>query len=482
MVSRRKRSNSSVGNKLNTLTDKVTGQEKLQQVVGTQTNAVTNDSIALGAVNTESVADRSITSSKIGRGEVTSENLGVINEIIASGGLDIETGVDGHLSLSGGKYEEPYDGIEDADGYKILAFDPTNNTVKVIDNTPVITLDDIDDATITSPSVGQGLVYNSSGVWVNSAPPSYNYIINGAFDIWQRGPGAFSTASSSYTADRWTYSVNVSSATMARDLDVPNRQFQYSIKFVPNSNVTSSEYVLRQVLERQHIQNLVGKTVTVSCWVKSSKTSVKIRMIAAGTGGTTDTETLVTVAANTWTRISASFTSFSGITAWTNAGEGIGGYLDIGYQNGVAVTTSDTLFVTGVQLEEGSVATPFHRNAPSIQAELAACQRYYWTVANGNSALICNVMIYNTTALYGVVQFPVTMRAAPTMEVTTGTNYYQVERNNGSVLATAINAQLFTTTNSVGVGITGLTGQTAGQAGWLKTNNASAYLAFRAEL
>jgi hypothetical protein len=134
VVSRRKRSNSSVGNKLNTLTDKVTGQEKLQQVVGTQTNAVTNDSIALGAVNTESVADRSITSSKIGRGEVTSENLGVINEIIASGGLDIETGVDGHLSLSGGKYEEPYDGIEDSGGYMTVAFDPTDNAIKIIDN------------------------------------------------------------------------------------------------------------------------------------------------------------------------------------------------------------------------------------------------------------------------------------------------------------------------------------------------------------
>lgn len=162
MVSRRKRSNSSVGNKLNNLTDKVTEQQKLQQVSGTQTNAVTNDSIALGAVNTESVADRSITSAKIGRGEVTSENLGVINEIVASGGLDIETGVDGHLSLSGGKYEEPYDGIEDPDGYKILAFDPADNTVKVIDNTPVVSLDDIDDVNVTGVTDGQVLTYDSA--------------------------------------------------------------------------------------------------------------------------------------------------------------------------------------------------------------------------------------------------------------------------------------------------------------------------------
>lgn len=158
MVSRRKRANSSVGNKLNSLTDKVTGQEKLQQVSGTQTNAVTNDSIALGAVNTESVSDRSITSAKIGRGEVTSENLGVINEIVASGGLDIEVGVDGHVSLSGGKYEEPYDGIEDGDGYKVVAFDPTNNALKVIDAYPPAESGLRFDTTYTEGSTAVGML------------------------------------------------------------------------------------------------------------------------------------------------------------------------------------------------------------------------------------------------------------------------------------------------------------------------------------
>lgn len=158
MVSRRKRANSSVGNKLNNLTDKVTEQQKIQQVPGTQTNAVTNDSIALGAVNTESVANRSITSDKIGRGEVTSDNLGVINEIVASGGLDIETGVDGHFSLSGGKYEAPYDGIEDGEGYKVVAFDPTDNMLKVIDAAPPAESGLRFDTTYTGGSTAPGML------------------------------------------------------------------------------------------------------------------------------------------------------------------------------------------------------------------------------------------------------------------------------------------------------------------------------------
>ena len=163
MVSRRKRANSSVGNKLNNLTDRVVEQQKLQQVSGTQTNAVTNDSIAPSAVNSESVADRAITSAKIGRGEVTSENLGVINEIVASGGLDIEAGVDGHLSLSGGKYEDPYDGIEDGDGYKVVAFDPTDNTIKVIDAAPPAESGLRFDTTYTGGSTAPGMLsWNSA--------------------------------------------------------------------------------------------------------------------------------------------------------------------------------------------------------------------------------------------------------------------------------------------------------------------------------
>jgi hypothetical protein len=511
VVSRRKRANSSVANKLSSLTDRVTGEEKLQQVSGTQTNAVTNDSIALGAVNTESVSDRSITGNKIGRGEVTSDNLGVINEIVASGGLDIETGVNGHLSLSGGKYEEPYDGIESSSGYKIVAFDPTDNAVKIIDNPPVINLDDMDDVrvsgvadkqilsydigttdwvpvdatldylsdvTVASASAGETLVYNSSGQWVDSNPPSYNYIINGAFDIWQRGQGAFTTSSGSYTADRWSYTFNVSAATMARDLAVPSAQFQYSIKFVPTSNVTSTEFALRQILERQHIQNLVGKTVTVSCWVRSSKTTVKLRMIAVGTGAGDDT-VLITVSANTWTRISASFTSFVGLTAWTNAANGIGGYVDIGYQDGVAVTTSDTLFVTGVQLEEGSIATPFRRNAPSIQAELAACQRYYQRITAKQAYSLFGTGVYNSsTNFYMPIHLPVEPRTTPSFSY--GGALRTLTDTVESVSALSI--YTYSTTNPVSLSGTSST-STDGAAAVLSANNdVAAYLEFNAEL
>jgi hypothetical protein len=271
---------------------------------------------------------------------------------------------------------------------------------------------------------------------------------------------------------------------MARDLAVPNRQFQYSMKFVPTSNVTSTEFALRQILERQHIQNLVGKTVTVSCWVRSSKTTVKLRMIAVGTGAG-DNTVLITVPADTWTRISASFTSFVSLSAWTNAGDGIGGYVDIGYQDGVAVTTSDTLFVTGVQLEEGSVATAFRRNAPSFQAELAACQRYYYRkVAESTGGTLAFGMVTNTTTISQFTVFhPVPMRVAPTLG---SSGAATMGSDDGAAFRAGTAISISTTNSNTHTGFINFsyaTALTQYRATRLFANtNAAAYIEFSAEL
>lgn len=469
MVSRRKRSNSSVGNKLNNLTDKVTEQQKLQQVSGTQTNAVTNDSIAIGAVNTESVADRSITSNKIGRGEVTSDNLGVINEIVASGGLDIETGVDGHLSLSGGKYEAPYDGIEDANGYKILAFDPADNTVKVIDNTPVVTLDNIDDVvvtgatndqilsydegtdtwgpvtatidylsdvTITSASVGQGLAYNSSGVWVNSNPPSYNYIINGAFDIWQRGTSFASATSNTYSADRWRAAFD---GTGVRTISqqaftlgtAPVSGYEGRFFYRYNQTTAGTGATFSNILEQriESVRTVAGETITISFWAKAdaTRTVTPIMTQYFGTGGSPSASTTTNGSAKTLTTSWANYTatvtlpSLSGKTIGTDGNDSI--ILTLQSSTGNATQTID---IWGVQVEEGSIATPFRRNAPSIQAELEACKRYYETFSAGT---VLAPGYANTSSVGRFILNYAEKRALPAVSASGGASTFAVSRN-----------------------------------------------------
>jgi len=78
--------------------------------------------------------------------------------------------------------------------------------------------------------------------------------------------------------------------------------------------------------------------------------------------------------------------------------------------------TTQTIDIWGVQLEAGTVATPFKRNAPSIQAELAACQRYYYRFTGVDGAYTRIAAGLANTSTNGVIliQHPTQLRAAPT--------------------------------------------------------------------
>jgi hypothetical protein len=103
------------------------------------------------------------------------------------------------------------------------------------------------------------------------------------------------------------------------------------------------------------------------------------------------------------------------------AGKTIGtsSYLDVRPFVGSTSVAGNSIDIWGVQLERGSIATTFRRNAPSIQAELAACQRYYITGSMGNTYYIGSG---NGTGVgtHGFSFAP--MRVAPTATVLVFTN------------------------------------------------------------
>lgn len=321
-------------------------------------------------------------------------------------------------------------------------------------------------------SIGQTLIKNSSTNYDVAWGTQYvspNYIINGGMDIWQRGTSGTFASGQYSVADRWI--CGSSSTTISRDTDAPTG-FRYSLKIVAGS--ANSIYTR---LEASNSAQLAGKAVTLSFYYKrtAGTGNVDARFYypsaADNFSSTTQIGSTVVLSASpssSWTRYTTTVTMPSNVV------------------NGLQVLINNdgntTSFIAGVQLEEGSTTTPFRRNGNSIQGELAACQRYYVVIASGNGQMVTNVMVYNTTSLYGVLSFPVPMRTAPTADHKTGTNFYQLEANSNSWFYSAVNATLFSGTNSVGVGITGASGLSAGQAAWLRTAAAGAYVAFSAEL
>jgi hypothetical protein len=321
-----------------------------------------------------------------------------------------------------------------------------------------------------------------------------NALINGGFDIWQRGT-SITGASKRYTADRWSIYAGSggsqsSSYTLTRQStsDTTNLPFiQYCARFQRNSGSTSAQgFYFAQSFETVNSIPLAGQAVTISFYARKganySPTSSLLNIQVTSDTGTdqyfsdysvyndaiSESATLTT----TWQRF-----SYSGTFA-TNANE-----IAVMFNATPTGTAgaNDYFEVTGVQLELGSQATPFARAGGSIGGELALCQRYYWRMATGAANPLGNGSAYSSSHVQLIVQFPVTMRVGPALDMGTGTDYFTFVRNGGS---DTFNSFIIDSPSTIATNIYNNTqiSSTAGNGGVIFTNNASAYLGFTSEL
>lgn len=251
------------------------------------------------------------------------------------------------------------------------------------------------DNAITLPNtVGEAVVKDSSGNIrvnsINSGPLAgfRNAIINGNFDIWQRGD---SQSGNGYgSADRWavnlagTYTFSKQSFILGQT-EVPNEP-QFYARLQCTVAPTSSNLNLRQRIE--NVRTFAGQQVTLSFWARadSVKTIWVGHLRGYGTGGSPSTTEDVAgqyiTLSTTWTKytITSNIPSISGKTLGTNDDS----YLSVHFivsnastgENWSSVPAQTITFdVDQVQLEGGPVATPFERR--SIGMETLLCQRYY---------------------------------------------------------------------------------------------------------
>jgi len=313
-----------------------------------------------------------------------------------------------------------------------------------------------------------------------------NAIINGGMDIWQRGTSFASltaASSSTFAADRWQVYVGNAGRTVSQQASGLTA-FRYSMRVARDSGNTSTAVTqVTQNIESNMSYPLAGKTVTVSFYGKAGANysaasgaltyglyqgtgiDQNVFGMTGGSGVGTGTATLTT----SWQRFSFS------VTVPTTSTE-----LAV-YLNTTPVGTAganDWFEITGIQLEVGSVATPFSRAGGTIGGELAACQRYYFRTQTGTGQPYMGVTVAgSSTTTYANIIHKVTMRSTPT-SVDFSAIKWQAINNSGNISSASISDA--TPENTLLV--CGTTGATTAQMNYVIGQTTSGYIGISAEL
>ena len=362
---------------------------------------------------------------------------------------------------------------------------------------------------ITTSSASGVIFSDSSSLTAASSPYVLkNRIINGAMVIDQRFAGAATANTiSDYTVDRWLVLQSVTGKLIAQQnaaAVTPPTGFSYYLGVTSQSSysvLTGDYYMIRQNIEGYNVADLGfgtanAKTVTLSFWVRSSLTGTFGGSLRNSAGDRSYPFTYTISVANTWEQktitiagdTTGTWLTTNGIGLIVQFGLGVGttysgtagawaatNYVTATGATSVVGTNGATFYITGVQLEVGSTATPFERRL--YDKELISCQRYYQQYAStGDSGgYLCNAYNDTTVRAFGVIQFPVIMRTPPTLTIISGTAWglYAVPAN--TLPCTSITLlSISSMPSSIALIFTVASGLTAGQGTVVKDAGTSA--------
>ena len=267
-----------------------------------------------------------------------------------------------------------------------------------------------------------------------------NRIINGAMMVDQRNAGALiPAAGNQYTVDRWAFynsqsgKLAVGQNAGAGSLPVGFTNYLGGVS-LSSYTVTSTDYfIFNQPIEGLNVSDLAwgtanAKAVTLSFQVYSTLTGTFGGSIQNSAGNRSYPFSYTVSSAGTWTSVSVTIPGDTTGTWLTTNGIGMHVRFSLGsgsakqgtantWQAGlvdaptgvvsVVGTNGATFYITGVQLEKGSVATPFEYR--HYGTELQLCQRYY-EIAEGSGGTR-----YSDAIIVVQIAFKVTKRAVPTM-------------------------------------------------------------------
>jgi hypothetical protein len=212
-----------------------------------------------------------------------------------------------------------------------------------------------------------------------------NRIINGDFDFWQRGTSFSVTSTGTFTTDRWqcvfdgsgaTRTISRQSFTLGQTdvLNEPTYFARYA-QTVAGSGATFNNFEQRI----ENVSTFAGRQVTISFYAKAATSFTLPKLTFAqgfGTGGSPSATVFTDFAVST--TIATSFAKYSyTVNIPSISGKTLGSdnndFLSVIFS--LPINTTFTVDIAQVQIEPGSVATPFERRP--FGTELALCQRYY---------------------------------------------------------------------------------------------------------
>jgi hypothetical protein len=369
---------------------------------------------------------------------------------------------------------------------------------------------------VVDASGGNTSTINSMTPTADSLQGFRNRLINGSMAIDQRNAGASVTVNgaAAYTVDRW-FGEDVTDGvfTVQQDSSAP-AGFSFSAKVTvttADASLAATQYaVFTQRIEGFNTADLGwgtanAKTVTLSFWVRSSLTGTFGGVLANSAENYSYPFTYTISVANTWEQKTVTVvgptagtwigaTNGKGMVVTFSLGSGstyvgtAGAWAAADYRGGatgqtnVIGTLNATWYITGAQLEVGSVATPFERR--DYGRELMLCQRYYYKAAITNAGSFFGTGVaYSTTSANVFIPFPVPLRTRPTALSTSGTaGDYRVFRQGTNVTCSAVPTFDEGDTFAANASFPVSSGLTAGEAIMGRSVNTSAFLAWSAEL
>jgi len=268
-----------------------------------------------------------------------------------------------------------------------------------------------------------GNVYN------DGALSNRNLVINGAMQVAQRGTSYADPQN--YTLDRWkTLRYAAANYTVSQQDTGGLSGFTKCTRVQRNAGDTQNTAIaLNQPVEQKNCNSLIGKTVTLSFWVRVganfSTTPTNFLSSIAYTTNATDigmfydnfTSNGTSLAQQMPTSTSWSYVTMSATIPSSAKQVGVS-FLGTSWSG--TAGANDYYEITGVQLEVGDTATPFEHR--SYGQELALCQRYYYKFGDGTYFKGNYVLSSGNGLREFTFTHPTTMRSTPTI-INSGTSW-----------------------------------------------------------